>query len=284
MGKRIWAYCKLTKPGIIMGNAMTATAGYFLGSSTFTFTPWAIMLLGLSFVIGSACILNNYIDRKADQQMKRTQSRPLAAGSISATHAICLAIILAIFGFGILAVQVHILSAVLAFIGFFVYLILYTFSKYHTSASTWIGSIAGGIPPLVGYTAIHPHLDMEAWLLFLIVALWQMPHFFAIAIYRLEEYKAAAIPVYPLQKGMLSTKIQMLIYVIFFASAVFLLSFLGYAGTFYMLIMSIISIAWIVLCIRGFQPVQDKKWARKMFFFSLQAMTVLCFMIAIDRS
>src|SRR5208282_3822889 len=108
------------------------------------------------------------------------------------------------------------LAVSVAFAAFFIYVVLYGFWKRRKTVATLVGSIAGAIPPVVGYVAVSNRLDVGAWILFSILVLWQMPHFFAIAMYRLEDYKAASVAVLPAVKGIYATKVQMLLYILAF--------------------------------------------------------------------
>jgi protoheme IX farnesyltransferase len=271
------SYYLLTKPGIIMGNIMTMAGGFALASSKF-FNFWLFLatLIGTALVIASACIFNNYIDRIADGKMERTRSRALVKGDISTQSAILFASFLGLLGALFLALFANLLAMTLALFGFFVYVILYSFSKYRTVHGTLIGSIAGAIPPVVGYCAASHFFDRGAILLFVMIALWQMPHFFAIAIYRLEDYAAAFIPVMPLKRGMHKTKIQMLLYVIAFTAVSCLLTLFGYVSQVYLIVSLLLGSMWIALALAGFKADNDRLWARKMFLFSLVVILGLC--------
>lgn len=295
------SYYLLAKPGILMGNAITATSAFCLASRT-NFDLWLFFatIFGLSFVIGSACVFNNYIDRVADQKMERTKHRALAMGSIPVRRALAFGCLLLTMGLSILGLFTNTLSVFIACFGFIVYVIFYSYSKYYTEHGTLIGSIAGAIPPIVGYSAASHHLDLGGWILFSMLVLWQMPHFYAIAIYRMKDYAAASIPVLPIQRGVYPTKIQMLIYIIAFALVSLLLFAFGYAGAIYLAVSLGTSIVWLGLCIQGLVPNQnfpntesgqkmachlldrlrtisdrDIAWAKKMFRFSLVVITSL---------
>ncbi len=275
-------YFSLTKPGIIFGNLVTAAGGFALASKP-AFNPalctWT--LLGLSLIIASACVCNNCIDRESDQKMDRTKQRLLARGDISVQQALVFASILAFLGTLSLALFSHLLALLSALLGFVVYVALYSIFKHRLSSATLIGSIAGAMPPVVGYSAASGRLDFAAVLLFAMVALWQMPHFFAIAIYRLEEYAAAQIPVLPLKKGILATKVQMLFYIIAFVTSCFLLFVFGYAGAVYLTTSMLLGLTWLLFCLQGFKTGADKPWARKMFLFSLVVVLGLCAALAL---
>lgn len=273
----IKSFLSLIKPGIIFGNAITAAGGFALASKGhFNIGLFLIALMGLSLIIGSGCAFNNYIDREADQKMKRTQDRPLAKGAISIKSAVSFAVCLVIAGAFLLAAFVNFITLVFALIGFAVYVFWYSFAKYRTVHGTLIGSIAGAVPPVVGYCAVSNRFDLGAFILFIMIALWQMPHFYAIAIYRLEEYSAASIPVLPIKKGILAAKIQMLLYVAAFVISSLSLTFFGYTGITYAIIVTILGAAWIGQSVSGFKTHDDKRWARQMFISSLIIVTILC--------
>lgn len=269
-------YCLLTKPRIIMGNLVTAAGGLGLASKgQMDFRLFAAALFGLALVMASSCIFNNYIDQDADKKMVRTQGRALAQGTVSPQKAIFLAFSLGIMGSLFLALFANFLATALALFGLFIYVVPYSFSKYHTVYGTLIGSIAGAVPPLVGYCTASHRLDMAALILFAMLVFWQMPHFYAIALYRMEDYAAASIPVLPLKKGIHATKIQMLVYSIAFMGASCALTLCGYTGNGYLMLATFLSAAWIALCILGFRAQNVTQWARMMFIFSLVVITAL---------
>lgn len=273
----------LTKPGIIFGNVITTAAGFALASQGhFDYWLFLATLLGLSFVIASAGVFNNYIDRESDAKMERTKDRPLVKKLISSQDALVFATLLGAAGFFVLALYTNLLTALIAFFGFFVYLVLYAFYKYRSFYGTIVGSIAGGVPPVVGYCAVSNRLDAGALLIFLILVLWQMPHFFAIAMYRLQDYAAASIPVLPVQRGMRTTKIHMLLYIIVFGVTSLMLTVLGYTGNAYFVVAIVLSGIWLGLCINGFSIKNDVVWARKMFVYSLVVIMGLCVTITLD--
>ena len=277
-------YSSIAKPGIILGNAITASGGFALASrKQFDFGLLIATLAGLSLIIASACIFNNFIDRHIDVKMERTKSRALVIGLITAKQAMIGAIFLGVLGSLLLAFFSNFLALALALFGFSVYVVLYSFLKYRTVHGTLIGSIAGAIPPVVGYCTVTGRFDWGALLLFLLIAMWQMPHFFAIAIYRLGDYAKAEIPVLPVKKGIPITKIQMLFYIIAFMMVSFLMTLLNYTGNLYLIATSLFGITWIWLSIKGFKCKNDQRWARQMFLFSLVTVTALCLTIPFSR-
>lgn len=279
----IRTYYLLTKPGIIMGNAITTVSGFALASQGhFNIWLFIVTLIGLPAVIASACVFNNYIDRHADAKMARTKNRALVKGLISGKNAIVFAIVLGLFGITVLALYTNLLAASIAALGFFVYVVFYSISKYHSIYGTLVGSISGAVPPVVGYCAVSNRFDAGAFLLFMILVLWQMPHFYSIAMYRFKDYAAASIPVLPVIKGIPVTKIHMVLYIIAFIIATVLLTVLGYTGYAFLIIAIFLGSVWLWLCIKGFKAEDDVRWGRKMFVYSLVLITALCFMISVD--
>lgn len=279
----IKTYYLLTKPGIIVGNLITTAAAFILASKGhIDFRLFLQTLVGLGLVIASACVFNNYIDREADKKMARTKNRPLVKGLITGKKAMVFAIFLGLIGTCILYIYTNLLAVVVALAGFFIYVILYSLLKYHTIYATLVGSVSGAVPPVVGYCAVSNNFDAGALLLFAILVFWQMPHFFAIALYRLKDYTAVPIPVLPIKKGIGATKVQMLLYIIAFIIAANLLTILGYTGYAYQSVATLLGFVWLWLCITGFKVANNQLWARKMFQLSLIVIMGLCIMIAVD--
>ncbi|MBS0621399.1 MAG: protoheme IX farnesyltransferase [Verrucomicrobia bacterium] len=276
-------YYLLTKPGIILGNLITVAAGFLLASTAgIDVGLFFATLMGLAFIIASACVFNNFIDREVDKKMERTKKRPLAAGLISGNRAIVFAIFLGIIGNALLLLFTNLLALLVADIGFFIYVLLYSLWKCRTIYGTAIGSIAGATPPVVGYCAVSGRFDLGAILLFAILVLWQMPHFFSIATYRLADYSSAAIPVLPVQKGMKRTKVHMVLYIAAFMVATLMLTLFHYTGYIYLAVTLCLGLAWLLLCLKGFQSTNDTVWGRKMFILSLVIITALCVVIPFD--
>ncbi|HAS84918.1 MAG TPA: protoheme IX farnesyltransferase [Candidatus Yonathbacteria bacterium] len=277
-------YYQLTKPGIIGGNAITVVAGFLLASGGDVDCGLMIAtLVGLSLVVASGCVMNNYIDRDIDGMMERTKNRALVIGTITPRNALIYGKVLAIFGLGVLAFYTNLLTTAMAVLGLFVYVVVYSLWLKRTSThGTIVGSISGAMPPVVGYLAVSGSIDLGAVILFFILSLWQMPHSFTIAIYRLEDYIKAGIPVLPAKKGILVTKIQTLIYIALFVMATFALPVFGYTGYEYLLVMVILGLGWLGLSASGFYSTNNKLWARNMFVYSIAILVVFSIMIAIE--
>lgn len=275
-------YYRLAKPGIVYGNLLTTLAAYLYASHWHIhWLNFLATMIGLGFVIASACVFNNYIDRDIDAKMDRTKARALASGSISHMNAILFGGILCLFGFVLLICFVNILTTVVALIGFLVYVFAYTFSKRTTEWATEIGSIAGATPIVVGYTAVADKFSLTAFILFLILVFWQMPHFYAIAARRSDEYAAAGIPVLPLRKGMPETKLRMLLYIVLFGLAIAAMTFFGYAGYVFLVVMEIVALVWFWRCSEWYDAQDPAIWAFRSFVVSLVVLVVFSVMLAL---
>lgn len=276
-------YYLLTKPGIILGNLITMGAGFLLASrGVWHFGLFFATLIGLSLIMASACVLNNFIDRQRDSKMERTKNRALACGSVSERSALLFAAFLGTGGALILLIYTNLLALCVASFGYFVYVVLYSLWKGRTIYGTAIGSVAGAVPPVVGYCAVSNQLDGGVVILFAMLVLWQMPHFFSIAMTHYEDYVAADIPVLPVKKGIWRTKIHMLFYILGFIFAAMLLTLFGYTGHLYLFVALGLGLAWLGLCVAGFQSGNDRLWARRMFQLSLILIMAISFVIPFD--
>jgi protoheme IX farnesyltransferase len=276
-------YYRLTKPGIIYGNSLATAAGFLLASKgDIAFGTFVAAVVGSGLIIGASCVVNNYIDRGIDAKMDRTKNRALVSGKISVVHALLFAALLFASGFGLLAAYTNWLTVLVGAVGVVVYVVLYGIAKRRTVHGTLVGSIAGAVPPVAGYTAVTGALDAGAGLLFLILATWQMPHFYAIAMYRAKDYANAGLPVLPVAKGMRVAKVQIVAYVCLFAMAALALAAFGYTGWVYAVVMFGLSLVWFNKGLRGFDAADDAKWARGMFGFSLIVLLAWCALLALE--
>src|SRR6266852_3009026 len=194
-------YWALTKPEVNFLIAITAAAGFWMGSSAalshFPWIPLLHTLLGTVLVASGAATLNQRIELRFDRQMKRTARRPLASGRIEPPRALWFGVSLSLSGAVYLAVFTNALASLLAALTLLGYLFLYTPLKRITPLCTLIGAVPGAAPPLIGWAAARGRLDPEAWALYAIVFLWQFPHFMAIAWMYREDYVRAGYLVLP---------------------------------------------------------------------------------------
>lgn len=229
--------------------------------------------IGSIFVIGAAGAFNNVYDRDIDSIMKRTKNRPTVTGEIKPKAAIWLGIFMSVSGIAFLALTTT-LAALLGFLGLFFYVFPYTmWSKRRTVYNTEIGSISGAMPPLIGWAAIYPDITHPAILgLFVITVIWQMPHFYSIAIRKHDEYTAANVPMLPVVKGIKRAYIQTNVYLIILVAISFLFGSLSIG---LMLVALLLSLIWLGLSIFGYKKMDSERWAKAMFIYSLIHMTIL---------
>jgi protoheme IX farnesyltransferase len=244
---------------------------------------WLLLatLAGMSLVVASGCVFNNYIDREIDKKMSRTKQRALVIKSISPLRALAFATVLGLTGFLTLSLLTNWLVVAVALAGYVTYIVIYGYAKRHWVRGTEVGSIAGAMPILAGYCAVSGRLDAGALIIFGMLAVWQMPHFYGIAMHRYDDYKRAKLPVMPVARGMLSAKLQTLIYIVIFGALASLLTIYGYTGYLYLIVMVVISLAWFAKGIRFFSNKDNKLWGRKMFLFSLIVIMVMAVMLSV---
>ncbi|MGV7963651.1 heme o synthase [Photorhabdus tasmaniensis] len=277
-------YLQVTKPGIIFGNLISVIGGFLLASKGVIDYPLFIStLFGVSLVVASGCVFNNYIDRDIDRIMERTKNRVLVKGLIDPKISLIYASILGIAGMVLLYVAANALAMQLAIIGFVVYVGVYSlYMKRKSVYGTLIGSLSGAAPPVIGYCAVTGQFDTGALILLLIFSLWQMPHSYAIAIFRFKDYQAANIPVLPVIKGISVAKNHIILYILAFMIATLMLAISGYAGYKYLIVAAAVSIWWLGMALSGYKTANDRVWARKLFVFSIVAITSLSVMMSVD--
>ncbi|MCB5184206.1 heme o synthase [Methylobacillus gramineus] len=277
-------YLLITKPGIIFGNLISVAGGFFLASrGEIDFALLLATAIGISLVIASGCVLNNYIDRDIDSMMERTRNRVMVQGLIPAHTAIIYGCSLGLAGIALLYANTNMLTVWLSLFGFAIYVGAYSlYLKRNSVYGTLIGSLSGAAPPVIGYCAVSNEFDMGAVILLVIFSLWQMPHSYAIAIFRLKDYTAASIPVLPVKRGILATKKHIVLYIIAFVIAAIMLTLSGYTGYSYLIVAGVISIYWLGMALAGYKTSNDQVWAKKLFMFSIVTITALSVMMSID--
>lgn len=275
----VWKdFTALIKIGIVNSNLITTFTGlwlalHFTGQSFLGNLDIVLLtVVGSSLIIAGSCSINNYIDRDIDPLMERTKARPTVTGRIEPSKVLLLGIILIALGTMCLLFTTM-TATVIGLLGVFSYVVLYSlWSKRQLVSNTIIGSISGAVPPLIGWAAVDGNLDMIAWALFLIMFIWQPPHFYALAMRRVEEYRAAGIPMLPVVKGFKTTKKHILLWVAALLPTPFLLTSLGIP---FLILATVLNIGWLVLGIYGYKIKDDIKWAKLMFVYSLQYLTII---------
>lgn len=277
------SYYYLTKPGIIRGNLIPAIAGFSLASrQTFHVILLFETLIGISLVIACGCVLNNIIDRDIDSKMSRTKNRAIVTGKIEIEDAIIYAFCLGLIGLVTLGIFTNILTVSVGVLGLLFYVVIYGIAKRRTVYGTLVGSISGALPPVAGYLAVSNKIDSAALILFLILVFWQMPHFYAIGIYRIKDYKKAGLPILPIVRGIVRTKLHILGYIIAYAAATIALYLYGYTKLWYLIVAIILSGVWFYIGLQGYRNADVNHWARNMFRFSLIVLSIECLAITLS--
>jgi protoheme IX farnesyltransferase len=284
MPEKIINYLLVAKPGIIFGNLISAAAGFFLASKgRIDGVALPATLIGISLVVASGCVFNNCIDRKVDRIMIRTRNRPLAKGLISLKIAVSYATILGIAGLALLCAATNLLAVVIVLAGLVIYVGVYSlYMKRNSVYSALIGSLAGATPPLAGYCAVTGGFDMGAVILFSVFSLWQIPHCYAIAVFRLDDYAAAAIPVLPVKHGTDAARKQIVGYILAFMTATLMLTCGGYTGYSTFAVATVLGLFWLYLACSGYNVSDERLWGKKLFIFSILAIFILSVMMSID--
>lgn len=277
-------YIQVTKPGIIFGNLISVVGGFLLAAKgNIDGLLFIATIVGVSLVVASGCVFNNYIDRDIDGKMERTKNRVLVKGLITPSATLSYATLLGIAGFALLLAMTNLLATLVALFGFVVYVGVYSlYMKRKSVYGTLIGSLSGAAPPVIGYCAVTGQFDMGAFILLSIFSLWQMPHSYAIAIFRYQDYLAASIPVLPVKQGIAATKNHITLYIIAFTTAALMLTVSGYAGYSYLIVATLVSLWWLGMALSGYKTKNDLVWARKVFVFSIITITTLSVMMSVD--
>lgn len=277
------SYLQLIKPGITISNTMTAVAAYFLAASQygFSWTSFIGVTIGVACIIASACVVNNMTDRDLDAKMKRTRGREIAAGTISLSAAAIYAFFLGSLGFGLLLAWTNVLTLLLGVLAFFWYVVIYAIAKRTTPLSTIIGSVCGALPPVAGYVALSNQIDAMVWVLFGLLVVWQLPHFYAIAVFRKKDYEKAGLPVWSIVYGKSSTKAQIFFWIVIFALLAPLPTLLHAAGYVYFVTMLAVSTYWIYEGARHYKKLTEDQWSRRMFGISLLVLVVMSAALAL---
>jgi len=277
-------YLLVAKPGIIFGNLITAAGGFFLAArGQIDMAVLLPTLIGISLVVACGCVLNNLIDRNLDRKMIRTRHRVMARGLISTYIAVCYALLLGAAGTALIRAAANMLSVAIVLTGLVIYVVVYSlYLKRKSVYGTLIGSLAGVAPPVAGYCAVTGRFDTGAFILLAIFSLWQMPHCYAIAVYRSEDYAAAKIPVLSAGHEMPAVKKHIFLYILVFITATLLPTFGGYTGYGYLAGAVALGLFWLYLVWSGRKASDDRLWAKKLFVFSILSVFLLSVMMSID--
>ncbi len=280
--KQIWQYWELCKPRVVALIIFTALVGMLLADPVWR--DWPVLLLaqlGIALGAASGAALNHLLDRRIDQQMSRTKHRPLASGQLNSTQVLSFAVFLGIVSMLVLGLWVNPLTALLTFLSLIGYGIVYTlFLKWATPQNIVIGGLAGAAPPLLGWTAVTGQIDPHALLLVLIVYVWTPPHFWALAIYRRDDYARAAVPMLPVTHGIPFTRWQILFYTLLLIIATILPWLTGMSGLFYLGGALVLNTAFLRFAVQLLK-LQNELIAMRLFNFSIiYLMMLFAFLLA----
>lgn len=284
MKAKLGQYFQLCKPRVVVLIVFTAVVGMFL--SVPAMPPLLALLAGtagIALAASSAAAINHLLDRRIDVQMSRTRHRPLATGQLNETNVLLFALTLGIIAMLILVIWVNTLTAVLTFLSLIGYAIVYTaWLKRATPQNIVIGGAAGAAPPVLGWTAITGSLDPHALLLFLIIFVWTPPHFWALAIYRKEEYALVDIPMLPVTHGVEFTRLQILFYTILLVIVTTLPYLTGMSGLVYLAGVSVLNAGFMWYVIRMMKS-KDVQLPMQAFSFSITYLMMLFVFLLVDH-
>ena len=277
-------YLELTKPRVVALIVFTAVIGMFL--SVPGLPPWRPMLfgcLGIWLAASSAAAINHLLDQRIDALMARTSHRPLPSGGLTSRQVLVFAMALGTLSMLLLVWQVNALSAGLTFASLIGYAIVYTgFLKRATPQNIVIGGAAGAAPPVLGWAAISNSVDPHALLLFLIIFVWTPPHFWALAIFRRQDYARALVPMLPVIYGVTYTRWQILYYTILLFVVSLLPWITGMSGLFYLGGAVVLGAVFLYYAIRLLEP-PDELFAMEVFRYSIWYLMALFAFLLLDH-
>ena len=280
------SYINLCKPKIVALLTVTALIGMLLSVNFYTdltnvFNGLA-SLVGFALLAAASAALNQIFDRETDKNMSRTKSRPLAAGNISLTEALTFTAILLFVGSSLMLYFSNLLTLMITTFGFIFYSLIYTiYLKWATPQNIVIGGLSGALPPLIGWTAVSNEISLMPLILVLIIFLWTPPHFWPLAIDRMEEYKKEGVPMMPIAKGVTRTKKEMVVYAVFLLAASLAPYIYGLAGIFYLVTTTALNLYFIYLCLIYLND-KDNQLSMKIFNFSVKYMLLFFLATYID--
>lgn len=277
-------YYALTKPRITLLVLVTTAAAFWVASrGAFSPVLLVITLIGTGLAASAAGVFNCLLDRDVDALMARTRQRPLPAARLSPTPVTVFGFVLAGAAFAVLSLGANLLAASLALFAILFYTLVYTkWLKRTSPVCTSVGGVAGAVPPVIGWAAATGQIEAPALVLFGILFLWQPPHFWALALGRVEEYRAANLPILPVARGERATRRQSLLYALALLPVSLLLSYpLGTTGWIYALGAALLGIGFIYLAWRDLvRPTREG--GKKLFLYSMIHLALLFALMVFD--
>ncbi len=281
--KRIEDFYELTKPRLSFLSVVTAVIGYLSANPSREFGVLISLLFGTSLAAGGAAVLNQWLEREADARMVRTRERAIPAGRVNPLHALIYGLSLSVVGCLILYAGANPLACALTAITIATYTLLYTPLKRFTTWNTLIGAIPGALPPLIGWAAATGKIDLLGWVLFAILFLWQMPHFFAIAwTYREDYAQGGFVMLSNADNNGHKVALQSFVFCLALIVSTLLPVLLGEASWVYGVIALIAGIYLLRPAIDFLKPEKRDVAARKLFFASIFYLPALLFPLVLD--
>ena len=277
------SFLDLCKPKIVLLLTLTALVGMLLTIEFYSNIFSGLgSLLGFAFLAASSAALNQIFDRETDKNMERTKKRPLAKGDITLSQALTFTAVLLFVGSSMLLYFSNLLTLLITTFGFIFYSLVYTiYLKWTTPQNIVIGGLSGALPPLIGWTAVTNEISLLPLILVLIIFLWTPPHFWPLAIDRMEEYKKEGVPMMPIAKGVSRTKKEMVIYAVLLLGASLSPFFYGLTGYFYLISTTTLNLYFIYLCISYLND-ENNQLSMKIFNFSVRYMFLFFLATYID--
>ena len=274
----------LTKPRVNLLIMFTAIVGMLLAhQNTLNYELILFASLGIGLAASAAAIINHVVDQKIDSIMDRTKSRPLVNGSIKPLHAIYFALFLSVTSITMLYVFVNMLTALLTLLSIIIYSVIYSiYLKNLTSQNIVIGGIAGAMPPLLGWTSITNQIEPFPLVLFLIIFLWTPPHFWALAVYKYEDYKKADIPMLPVTHGRDFARLHIFLYSILLFCITLFPYILGLSGFIYLVGVVLIGLKFVLDSYR-LMVSKSSSEAIALFKYSITYLAVLFALLLFDH-
>lgn len=279
-----YSFFQLCKPRVTSLIVFTAVIGMFL--ATPGMVPWALLLaatIGIALVSGAAAAFNCLIEQKLDAVMARTRARPLPTGQVTSIQTAFFATIVGGTGLLLLYYFVNPLTMWLTLATFFGYAVIYTvLLKPATPMNIVIGGASGAMPPILGWAAVNNAVGPEALIMFLIIFAWTPPHFWALALYRREEYAKVNIPMLPVTHGEAFTRLHILLYTVILVTVTLMPFFQGMSGWFYLLSAVALDAGFLYFTIKLYLRYSDAL-ALKTFKFSITYLALLFAALLIDH-
>lgn len=275
--QKIRSIYELAKPKVVGLIVFTAFVGMLLASPPGMLDGERVFfaLLGIALASAAGAAINHLLDERFDAVMDRTHNRPLPTARVNNREVLAVALTWAALSMGILVWQVNVLTAVLTFLALIGYAVIYTiYLKHSTPQNIVWGGAAGAAPPLLGWTAMTGQVTLEGLILFLIIFLWTPPHFWPLAIRKVEEYRRAGIPMLPVVKGIQHTKYQILLYTMVLVSVSLLPTTIGMSGLPYLIAAAVLGAVFLMYAWRLYRS-EDDRLAMPTFGYSILYLTLL---------